>query len=58
MRIGIIGGGVIGRLILEHVASGALEGGAVAGILGRGEDARVVGLVCWAASSIGLQQRT
>jgi len=40
LRIGIIGGGVIGRLILEHVASGALDGGAVAGVLGRGESSR------------------
>ena len=38
MRIGIIGGGVIARLVLEHRAG--LGGIEVAGILGRGEAAR------------------
>lgn len=40
MRIGIIGGGVIGRLILEQVAGGALDAGEVVGLLGRGAASR------------------
>lgn len=40
MRIGIIGGGTIGRLILEHVTSGALGDFEVVGILGRSAASR------------------
>lgn len=40
MRIGIIGGGVIARLILEQVRQGALGDLEVAGLLGRGSASR------------------
>ena len=35
MRIGIIGGGVIARLVLEHIRDGALGGVRVVAIAGR-----------------------
>jgi aspartate dehydrogenase len=40
MRIGIIGGGVIGRLVLEHVRRGDLGDVKAVAILGRGEASR------------------
>jgi len=40
MRVGIIGGGTIARLILEHIRSGALENAQVAAIAGRSEFSR------------------
>jgi aspartate dehydrogenase len=36
MRIGIIGGGAIARLVLEHIRDGALQGVQVVAIVGRG----------------------
>jgi len=41
MRIGIIGGGAIARLVLEHIRDGALEGVQVAAIAGRSAQSRV-----------------
>jgi aspartate dehydrogenase len=40
VRIGIIGGGVIARLVLEHVRRGELGDVTVAAVLGRGETSR------------------
>src|SRR5262245_61629629 len=40
MRIGILGGGVIARLVLEHARAGALSDAAVVGILGRSDASR------------------
>jgi len=40
MRIGLIGGGVIARLILEHIRGGDLGDASVVGILGRGDASR------------------
>jgi len=40
MQIGIIGGGVIARLILDHAQRGSLGGARIAGILGRSETSR------------------
>ena len=40
MRIGIIGGGVIARLVLEHIRDGALEGVQVVAIAGRGNQSK------------------
>jgi aspartate dehydrogenase len=40
MRIGIIGGGVIARLVLEHIRDGALDGVQVVAIAGRSERSR------------------
>ncbi len=40
MRIGIIGGGTIARLFLEHIAKGELGDAQVVAILGRDESAR------------------
>ena len=40
MRIGIIGGGVIARLVLEHIRDGALEGVQVVAIAGRGSQSK------------------
>jgi aspartate dehydrogenase len=40
VRIGILGGGVIARLILEHTRRGELEGASVVAILGRSETSR------------------
>jgi aspartate dehydrogenase len=40
MRIGIIGGGVIGRLVLEHVRRGELGGVTVVAVLGRNDTSR------------------
>jgi len=45
MRIGIIGGGVIARLVLEHIRGGALGEVQVVAIAGRSEPSKVVGLV-------------
>jgi len=44
MRIGIIGGGTIARLILEHVGAGDLGESRVAVLLGRTASARSLGL--------------
>jgi aspartate dehydrogenase len=40
MRIGIIGGGVIARLVLEHIRAGELQGIKVAAIAGRSEQSK------------------
>jgi aspartate dehydrogenase len=40
MRVGIIGGGVIARLVLEHVRRGALDGVEVVAVVGRSESSR------------------
>ena len=40
MRIGIIGGGVIARLVLEHIRDGALDGVQVVAIAGRSQRSR------------------
>lgn len=40
MRIGILGGGVIARLVLEHARAGALGDAAIVGILGRNDASR------------------
>lgn len=40
MRIGIIGGGVIARLLVDHAARGELAGARIAGIMGRSEASR------------------
>ncbi len=40
MRIGIIGGGAIARLVLEHIAAGNLQGIQVAAIAGRSAQSR------------------
>src|SRR5258707_7858504 len=40
MRIGIIGGGVIARLVLEHLRQGALGGVEVVAIAGRSNQSR------------------
>ena len=40
MRLGLLGGGTIARLVLKHVRDGALEGVQIAGILGRTEHSR------------------
>lgn len=40
MRIGIIGGGVIGRLVLEHVRRGELGDAAAVAVLGRSQASR------------------
>jgi aspartate dehydrogenase len=40
MRIGIIGGGAIARLILDHAARDALGGARIAGILGKSDASR------------------
>ena len=40
MRIAILGGGTIGRLVLEHLRRGELPGIDVAGIAGRGPESR------------------
>ena len=45
MRVGIIGGGTIARLVLEHIAAGELGEASVVGILGRGASGRALGLV-------------
>src|ERR1700675_1726902 len=40
MRVGIIGGGTIARLFLEHIRRGDLGGTEVVAILGRGDPSR------------------
>jgi aspartate dehydrogenase len=40
VRIGIIGGGVIGRLVLEHVRGGELGEVTIVGLLGRSDSSR------------------
>ncbi len=40
MQIGIIGGGVIAKLVLDHAQRGALGAARIAGILGRNETSR------------------
>lgn len=40
MRLGLIGGGVIARLVLEEIRRGGLEGVGVVGILGRTPESR------------------
>ena len=45
MRVGIIGGGTIARLVLEHIAAGELGEAGVVGILGRGASGRALALV-------------
>jgi aspartate dehydrogenase len=40
MKVAVIGGGTIGRLILEHVSRGELGSAAVVGIMGRGAESR------------------
>lgn len=44
MRVGLLGGGVIARLFLEHVARGLLGDAQVVAIAGRGESSRGVAL--------------
>ena len=44
MRIGIIGGGTIARLVLQHVRGGELGAASVIGLLGRATSARSQGL--------------
>ena len=40
MRVGIIGGGTIARLVLEHAGRGALRDASVVAILGRSTASR------------------
>ena len=40
MRVGIIGGGTIARLVLEHVRAGDLGEASLIGLLGRTKSAR------------------
>ena len=40
MRLGLLGGGTIARLVLEHVRDGALDGVEVVGMLGRTDRSR------------------
>jgi len=44
MRLALLGGGTIARLVLEHVRQGALPGVEVVGIAGRGAQSRGAGL--------------
>lgn len=44
MRLALLGGGTIARLVLEHVRQGALPGVEVVGITGRGAQSRGAGL--------------
>ena len=45
MRVGIIGGGTIARLVLEHIAAGELGAASVVAILGRSASSRALRLV-------------
>lgn len=45
MRVGIIGGGTIARLVLEHIAAGELGEARVVGILARSASSRALRLV-------------
>jgi aspartate dehydrogenase len=45
MRVGIIGGGTIARLVLEHIAAGELGEASVVAILGRSASSRALRLV-------------
>ena len=54
MRVGIIGGGTIARLVLEHVRAGDLGEASVIGLLGRTKSARSLAL----ASEFGVPLMT
>jgi aspartate dehydrogenase len=45
MRVGIIGGGTIARLVLEHIAAGELGEARVVALLGRSASSRALNLV-------------